>query len=87
MYNKLRPLYLESSWNHHAHGSSYIEMGNTKIFCSVFGPKEKSRSNKSQEAEITCNITFLSVCQVFFLFYLLLLVECNRYFFFRWLTF
>ncbi|KAK2957453.1 putative 3' exoribonuclease family, domain 1 [Blattamonas nauphoetae] len=31
-------------------------MGRTQVFCSVFGPKEKQRGNKSQDADITCTV-------------------------------
>ena len=39
-----------------ATGSAYLEMGNTKVLCSVFGPKESSQRSKAlfDRAVITC---------------------------------
>lgn len=42
-----------------AQGSAYIEMGNTKVICSVYGPREvKKRDEFSMEGQLCCDFKF-----------------------------
>ncbi|KAA6395931.1 MAG: putative Eukaryotic translation initiation factor 1A [Streblomastix strix] len=50
----------ELAWNHHAQGSSFLQVGQTQVFCSIFGPKERSKSSRSQDAELFCSVQKLS---------------------------
>ncbi|KAH7826946.1 putative exosome complex component MTR3 [Monocercomonoides exilis] len=60
----LRPIYCEIGWNEHAQGSSVFTIGETKILCSVFGPKEKSRTTKAQDSELACTVSRLHYSDV-----------------------
>jgi exosome complex component RRP41 len=40
-WNELRRLTAQISTQASADGSSYLEMGNTKVICTVFGPSEQ----------------------------------------------
>lgn len=49
-----------------AKGSAYIEMGNTKIICSVFDPREipsKQQTNYSTNGELNCEFRYLPYSQ------------------------
>ncbi|KAI9846814.1 MAG: Exosome non-catalytic core component [Thelocarpon superellum] len=43
-WNELRRLHVQSSTQAAADGSSYVEMGNTKVICTVVGPAEARRT-------------------------------------------
>lgn len=44
-----------------AKGSAYIEMGQTKVICSVFDPREiPNKSNYSTHGELFCEFKFAS---------------------------
>ncbi|KAF2230280.1 ribosomal protein S5 domain 2-like protein [Viridothelium virens] len=60
-WNELRRIYAQISIQAAADGSSYLEMGNTKILCSVTGPEEQRRMATGAQrngAEVAVEINF-----------------------------
>ena len=60
-WNELRRLHASISTQASADGSSYLEMGNTKVICTVSGPKEATaqggqRGGSRDEAEVRVEI-------------------------------
>lgn len=60
-WNELRRIHGQQSTQQASDGSSYFEMGNTKIICTVNGPREGRRtgaggSGASSEATVECEI-------------------------------
>ncbi|CAK1357502.1 Exosome complex component SKI6 [Cercospora beticola] len=58
-WNELRRISGQMSTQAAADGSSYFEMGNTKIICTVIGPRQQTRSggrDQSREASIEVEI-------------------------------
>lgn len=60
-WNELRQLRAQISTQAAADGSSYLEMGNTKVICTVSGPREGDRrggggSSQNNEAQIDVSI-------------------------------
>ena len=59
-WNELRRLHAQVSTQAAADGSSYLEMGNTKVICTVAGPAEGRRSGggagASGDAEVRVEI-------------------------------
>lgn len=58
-WNELRRVHGQMSTQAAADGSSYFEMGNTKIICTVLGPRQQTRSggrDQSREASIDVEI-------------------------------
>lgn len=59
-WNELRRINGQMSTQAAADGSSYFEMGNTKIICTVLGPRQQTRSgggrDQSREASIEVEI-------------------------------
>ena len=63
-WNELRRIHGQISTQAAADGSSYLEMGNTKIICTVNGPRERPRvgggggggRDQSREARIEVEI-------------------------------
>jgi exosome complex component MTR3 len=43
--NPKQKIYLKTDCVNEASGSSYIELGNTKVLCSVYGPREIPRKD------------------------------------------
>ena len=43
--NPKQHIYLKTDCVNEASGSSYIELGNTKVLCSVYGPREIPRKD------------------------------------------
>lgn len=59
-WNELRRIHAQISTQAAADGSSYLEMGNTKVICTVTGPAEGRRAGGgggSSEAEIRVEIS------------------------------
>lgn len=50
-WNELRRLHAQISTQAAADGSSYLEMGNTKVICTVAGPAEGRRTGGGAGAE------------------------------------
>lgn len=58
-WNELRRVYGQLSTQAAADGSSYFEMGNTKVMCTVHGPRQQTKggsSGQSKEATIEVEI-------------------------------
>jgi exosome complex component RRP41 len=47
-WNELRRIHAQISTQPAADGSSYLEMGNTKVLCTVSGPQEVKRAGVQQ---------------------------------------
>ena len=47
-WNELRRLHAQIRTQAAADGSSYLEMGHTKVMCVLTGPSEQKQGNKSQ---------------------------------------
>lgn len=60
-WNELRRIHGQISTQSASDGSSYLEMGNTKVLCTVIGPQEQRRSaggaQQSQKATIEAAIS------------------------------
>lgn len=61
-WNELRHIHAQISTQAAADGSSYLEMGNTKVLCTVTGPAEGrqsgQRGGKDNEARVEVEIGF-----------------------------
>lgn len=61
-WNELRRLHAQISTQTAADGSSFLEMGHTKVICTVNGPQEQKRGgatrDQSNEAKIEVEIGF-----------------------------
>jgi exosome complex component RRP41 len=58
-WNELRRIHGQMSTQAAADGSSYFEMGNTKVMCTVHGPRQQTKgggSGQSKEATIEVEI-------------------------------
>ncbi|KAF4521574.1 hypothetical protein B566_EDAN001294 [Ephemera danica] len=59
--NAMRKIYLKTGVVSQAKGSAYLEMGDTKILCSVFDPREKPRgAEHNLRGDIYCEFKFAS---------------------------
>lgn len=56
-WNELRHMHAQISTQAAADGSSYLEMGNTKVLCTVSGPSESRRTNSSSRPEASLETT------------------------------
>ncbi|EZA58696.1 hypothetical protein DMN91_008791 [Ooceraea biroi] len=57
--NELRNIFLKAGIITEAKGSAYIEMGNTKVVCSVFDPREiPNKTDYSVKGELYCEFKF-----------------------------
>ncbi|KZC09351.1 PREDICTED: exosome complex component MTR3-like [Dufourea novaeangliae] len=57
--NEMRKIFLKTGVISQAKGSAYIEMGNTKVVCSVFDPREVPNKNGyCVQGEIYCEFKF-----------------------------
>ncbi|CAD5120168.1 DgyrCDS8744 [Dimorphilus gyrociliatus] len=56
---QLRHVYAKLKVISQAQGSAYIEIGNTKVICSVYGPREvKKRDEFSMDGQLCCDFKF-----------------------------
>ncbi|XP_031837971.1 exosome complex component MTR3 [Nomia melanderi] len=59
--SEIRKIFLKTGVISQAKGSAYIEMGNTKVVCSVFDPREvPNKSGYCVQGEIYCEFKFAS---------------------------
>jgi exosome complex component MTR3 len=58
--NPKQHIYIKTDCVNEASGSSYIELGNTKILCSVYGPREIPRKDDYdfKVANVNCEFRF-----------------------------
>ncbi|ORZ19510.1 ribosomal protein S5 domain 2-type protein [Absidia repens] len=54
----LRPIFLKTGLVTQANGSTYIEMGNTKVVCAVYGPRQLKRVGFSPHGTLNCEFKF-----------------------------
>ncbi|KAI9491510.1 ribosomal protein S5 domain 2-type protein [Zychaea mexicana] len=54
----LRPIFLKTGLVTQANGSAYIEVGNTKAVCAVYGPRQLKRSGFSSNGTLNCEFKF-----------------------------
>lgn len=57
-YAQLRPIFLQTNLVPSASGSSYIEIGDLKLACSVFGPRQIKGRQYSGKAELNVEVKF-----------------------------
>ena len=56
---EVRPLFLRAGVTSQAHGSAYVEQGDTKVICAVYGPREVLRKEDfSMKGQLTCEFKF-----------------------------
>jgi len=56
---QMRPMYLGFGADTRANGSSYIELGETKLLCSVFGPNELPPSSSFKlTGQVVCEVRY-----------------------------
>ncbi|KAI8973540.1 ribosomal protein S5 domain 2-type protein [Mycotypha africana] len=53
-----RPIFLRTGLVTQANGSAYIEIGNTKVTCAVYGPRQLKKSDFSNLCKINCDFKF-----------------------------
>ncbi|KYQ60798.1 Exosome complex exonuclease MTR3 [Trachymyrmex zeteki] len=59
--NELRNIFLKTGIVSQAKGSAYIEMGDTKVICSVFDPREiPNKTGFCMQGELFCEFKFAS---------------------------
>ncbi|KAL1926827.1 hypothetical protein VTP01DRAFT_5473 [Rhizomucor pusillus] len=54
----LRPIFLKTGLITQANGSAYIEAGNTKVVCAVYGPRQLKRAGFSSNGILNCELKF-----------------------------
>ncbi|SNX87090.1 related to SKI6 - Exosome non-catalytic core component [Melanopsichium pennsylvanicum] len=57
-YSELRPIFLQTNLVSSASGSSYVEIGDLKLACSVFGPRQVKGRQYSGKAELNVEVKF-----------------------------
>ncbi|XP_039297454.1 exosome complex component MTR3 [Nilaparvata lugens] len=63
-HDEIRKIFLKTSVMSQAKGSAYIEVGNTKVICSAFDPREIPNNNKfSLNGELFCEFKFANFSQ------------------------
>uniref|UniRef100_A0A023GHI3 Exosome complex component MTR3 n=1 Tax=Amblyomma triste TaxID=251400 RepID=A0A023GHI3_AMBTT len=65
-FGDVRPIFLKTGVVSQAKGSAYVEMGNTKVVCSVYGPREIARRKDfTYKGQINCEFRFAQYsCQI-----------------------
>lgn len=58
VYSELRPIFLQTNLVPSASGSSYVEIGDLKLACSVFGPRQVKGRQYSGKAELNVEVKF-----------------------------
>ncbi|KAJ5080438.1 exosome complex component mtr3 [Anaeramoeba ignava] len=58
-FQQIRHLYMQQGVNSRASGSAYIESGNTKIICSIFGPRQRKKKS-GVKGQINVDFRFCS---------------------------
>ncbi|KAI8076460.1 ribosomal protein S5 domain 2-type protein [Gilbertella persicaria] len=54
----LRPIFLKTGLITQANGSAYIEVGNTKVTCAVYGPRQLKKAEFSNLCKLYCDFRF-----------------------------
>ena len=58
--NQMRPLFIKVGVNSQANGSAYLELGRTKIICTVYGPRESTKYQYSEKAKLVCDFRYVT---------------------------
>jgi len=58
--NQFRRIFVKTGVSGHANGSAYIEMEQTKVLCTVFGPREATKTEFRDKARLNCDFKFAS---------------------------
>lgn len=61
--NQLRSMYLKTGIVSQAPGSSYLELENSKVICSVFGPKQSTSDFYSPKGKLVCEFKLATFSQ------------------------
>jgi exosome complex component MTR3 len=56
--DQIRPVFIKPNLIPQANGSAYIELGDTKLVVSVFGPRQNKRMAFSPSGQLTCEFKF-----------------------------
>lgn len=75
----VRPVFVRCGLVSQAKGSAYIEAGNTKLMCCVYGPRETERKD---ETDMKCGrhvVIFFLIINLFNLTYVLLYNTVNTH--------
>ena len=57
--DEFRKMFMRCGVVHKARGSAYIELNNTKVICSVYGPRQsKTQTEFSDKGTLQCEVTF-----------------------------
>ncbi|GAA5811077.1 hypothetical protein MFLAVUS_004506 [Mucor flavus] len=54
----IRPVFLKTGLVSQASGSAYIEVGNTKVTCAVYGPRQLKKAAFSRNGTLNCDFKF-----------------------------
>ncbi|KAI8097719.1 ribosomal protein S5 domain 2-type protein [Halteromyces radiatus] len=54
----LRPIFMKTGLVTQSNGSTYIEMGNTKLVCAVYGPRQLKKTGFSPQGILNCEFKF-----------------------------
>ncbi|KAI7888109.1 ribosomal protein S5 domain 2-type protein [Mucor mucedo] len=54
----VRPIFLKTGLVTQASGSAYIEVGNTKVTCAVYGPRQLKKAAFSRNGTLNCDFKF-----------------------------
>ncbi|KAI8980401.1 ribosomal protein S5 domain 2-type protein [Pilobolus umbonatus] len=54
----IRAIFLKTGLVTQANGSAYIEIGNTKVTCAVYGPRQLKKAGFSNQGTINCEFKF-----------------------------
>ncbi|KAI8387264.1 ribosomal protein S5 domain 2-type protein [Blakeslea trispora] len=57
-FEDLRPIFLKTGLITQANGSAYIEVGNTKVTCAVYGPRQLKKAEFSNLCKLYCDFRF-----------------------------
>eukprot|EP00727_Mastigamoeba_balamuthi_P005045 m51a1_g14539 putative 3 exoribonuclease domain 1 domain containing protein (255) ;mRNA; r:953739-955243 len=55
---QFRNIFMKTGVTTQAAGSAYVELGSTKVVCSVHGPRQKARMQFSEEGRVSCELRF-----------------------------
>mmetsp|Transcript_19793 Transcript_19793/g.50293 ORF Transcript_19793/g.50293 Transcript_19793/m.50293 type:complete len:301 (-) Transcript_19793:27-929(-) len=55
---QLRFLHVKTGVLNQANGSSYVELGNTKVICAIYGPRQINKSEYSDVGKLQCEVTW-----------------------------
>ncbi|KZS99224.1 ribosomal protein S5 domain 2-like protein [Sistotremastrum niveocremeum HHB9708] len=54
----IRPIFLQTGLITQANGSAYIETGNSKVVCAVYGPRQAKNTSYSEKGKLNVEVKF-----------------------------